>query len=100
MLTSLLLSVQINVFLFQILECSIKHLFVERDVSVVKSYVQRQCQKLLEGKMGLQDLIFAKEYRGMAGYKPAACVPALEIAKYVKILKFTVKNEIFTSYYQ
>ncbi len=56
-------------------------LFAERDVSGIKTFVQRQCQKMLEGRMGIQDLVFAKEYRGMTGYKPGACVPALEIAK-------------------
>ncbi len=30
--------------------------------------------------------IFAKEYRDMAGYKPGATFPALEIAKYVVFL--------------
>jgi len=35
----------------------------------------------MEGSVSLQDFIFAKEYRGMAGYKPGACVPALEIAR-------------------
>jgi DNA polymerase zeta len=35
----------------------------------------------MEGSVSLQDFVFAKEYRGMPGYKPGACVPALEIAK-------------------
>ncbi|OWF40745.1 DNA polymerase zeta catalytic subunit-like [Mizuhopecten yessoensis] len=65
----------------KILERTIKMLFTTRDVSQVKKYVQMQCRKLMEGKVSLQDLVFAKEYRGMAGYKPGACVPALEISK-------------------
>lgn len=68
-------------FAFQILERCIKTLFTNPDISQVKQYVQRQCQKLMEGKVSLQDCIFAKEYRGMAGYRPGACVPALEIAR-------------------
>ena len=68
------------------LERSIKILFQTRDVSQVKSYVQHQCQKLMEGTASLQDCVFAKEFRGMSGYKPGACVPALEIAKYVNIV--------------
>jgi hypothetical protein len=31
----------------------------------------------MEGKISMMDLIFAKEYRGMPGYKPGACVPSL-----------------------
>ncbi|XP_033741299.1 uncharacterized protein LOC117328070 [Pecten maximus] len=65
----------------KILERTIKTLFTTRDVSQAKRYVQTQCRKLMEGKVSLQDLVFAKEYRGMAGYKPGACVPALEISK-------------------
>jgi len=52
----------------------------------VKQYVQQQCQRVMEGTVSLQDFIFAKEYRGMPGYKPGACVPALEIAKYEVLL--------------
>ena len=58
-------------------------MFTTHDISRVKQYVQHQCIKLMEGKVGLQDCIFAKEYRGRAGYKPGACVPALEIARFV-----------------
>ena len=29
----------------------------------------------------MQDLIFAKEYRGARGYRPGACVPALQLAR-------------------
>ena len=58
-----------------------KLLFNTRDLSQVKQYVQKQCKKLLEGRASVQDCIFAKEYRGMAGYKPGATVPALELAK-------------------
>ncbi|XP_013401408.1 uncharacterized protein LOC106167234 [Lingula anatina] len=65
----------------KILERSIKILFTTRDVSQVKQYVQKQCVKVMEGKASMQDLIFAKEYRGKAGYKPMACVPALELSK-------------------
>ncbi|KAK6169216.1 hypothetical protein SNE40_020308 [Patella caerulea] len=65
----------------KVLERCIKLLFTTRDISQVKQYVVRQCQKLLEGKVSLQDCVFAKEYRGMSGYKPGACVPALQIAR-------------------
>ncbi|CAL1531888.1 unnamed protein product [Lymnaea stagnalis] len=65
----------------KILERSIKVLFSTHDLSRVRAYVTRQLHKLLEGKVGLLDLIFAKEFRGTMGYKPGACVPALEIAR-------------------
>ncbi|XP_066995085.2 uncharacterized protein PolZ1 [Anabrus simplex] len=65
----------------KILEKSLRLLFENRDVSLVKNYVQRQFSKLLQGRTNLQDLIFAREYRGMAGYRPGACVPALELAR-------------------
>ncbi|CAG5122154.1 unnamed protein product, partial [Candidula unifasciata] len=64
----------------KILERSIKVLFSTHDLSRVKQYVTRQLHKLLEGKVSIIDLIFAKEYRGSAGYKPGACIPSLEIA--------------------
>jgi len=63
------------------LERSIKLLFSTSNVSLVKQYVQRQCTKLLAGTASIHDCIFAKEYRGLQGYMPAACVPALEIAR-------------------
>nr|XP_015209617.1 PREDICTED: LOW QUALITY PROTEIN: DNA polymerase zeta catalytic subunit [Lepisosteus oculatus] len=65
----------------KILERSIRLLFDTRDVSQVKQYVQRQCVKILEGKASMQDLTFAKEYRGSGSYRPGACVPALELTR-------------------
>lgn len=73
-------------------ERCIKVLFTTRDVSQVRSYVQRQFSKMFAGRIGLQDYIFAKEYRGMMGYKPGACVPALEIARFVVSHTFMKKN--------
>ncbi|KAM8847502.1 DNA polymerase zeta catalytic subunit [Synchiropus picturatus] len=65
----------------KILERSIKLLFETRDISQVKQYVQRQCVKVLEGRASMQDLTFAKEYRGSGSYRPGACVPALELSR-------------------
>ncbi|XP_059369223.1 DNA polymerase zeta catalytic subunit isoform X3 [Carassius carassius] len=65
----------------KILERSLKLLFESRDISHVKQYVQRQCVKVLEAKASMQDLIFAKEYRGSGSYRPGACVPALELTR-------------------
>lgn len=65
----------------KILERSIKLLFDTRDISQVKQFVQRQCVKVLDGRASLQDLTFAKEYRGSGAYRPGACVPALELTR-------------------
>lgn len=67
----------------QILERSIKLLFETRDISQVKRFVQRQCAKVLDGGASMQDLTFAKEYRGSGSYRPGACVPALELTRWV-----------------
>lgn len=65
----------------KVLEKSLRILFETKDISKVKDYIQRQFVKLLQGQVSLQDLMFAKEYRGASGYKPGACVPALELAR-------------------
>ncbi|XP_063709325.1 DNA polymerase zeta catalytic subunit [Culicoides brevitarsis] len=63
------------------LEKTLRILFETLDVSRVKRFINRQFTKLLKGETSIQDLIFAKEFRGMKGYKPGACVPALELAR-------------------
>ncbi|XP_041831754.1 DNA polymerase zeta catalytic subunit isoform X2 [Melanotaenia boesemani] len=65
----------------KVLERSIKLLFETRDISQVKQFVQRQCVKVLDGRASMQDLTFAKEYRGSGSYRPGACVPALELTR-------------------
>ncbi|XP_033156819.1 DNA polymerase zeta catalytic subunit [Drosophila mauritiana] len=65
----------------KMLEKVLRILFETQDVSKIKAYVCRQFTKLLSGKANLQDLIFAKEFRGLNGYKPTACVPALELTR-------------------
>ncbi|XP_031333154.1 DNA polymerase zeta catalytic subunit isoform X2 [Photinus pyralis] len=65
----------------KMLEKSLKILFDTRDVSLVRKYVIRQFTKMLTGRICLQDVIFAKEYRGAANYRPGACVPALELTR-------------------
>lgn len=66
---------------FQMLEKSLKILFQDGDVSLIRKYVERQFNKIILGRVSIQDLIFAKEYRGASGYRPGACVPAFELAK-------------------
>ncbi|KAK5853402.1 hypothetical protein PBY51_007189 [Eleginops maclovinus] len=65
----------------KVLERSIKLLFESRDISQVKQFVQHQCIKVLDGRASMQDLTFAKEYRGSSSYRPGACVPALELSR-------------------
>uniref|UniRef100_H2ZKD4 DNA-directed DNA polymerase n=1 Tax=Ciona savignyi TaxID=51511 RepID=H2ZKD4_CIOSA len=65
----------------KILEKSLRLLFESRDVSKVKSYVGKQCSKLMEGTANTQDCTIAKEYRGAKYYKPGAIVPALVLAR-------------------
>ncbi|TRY62525.1 hypothetical protein TCAL_16616 [Tigriopus californicus] len=65
----------------KILEKSLRILFETKDVSKVKLFVQRQFQKIMRNKASLQDLTFAKEFRGVSGYKPGALVPALELTR-------------------
>ena len=65
----------------KILEKSIRLLFETKDVSLVKQYVTNQFRKVQAGTVCLQDLTFAKEFRGLKGYRPSACVPALELTK-------------------
>lgn len=65
----------------KILQKALQILFDTRDVSLVKKYTIRQFAKLYQGRVNLQDLIFAKEYRGRNGYRPGACVPALQLAR-------------------
>lgn len=70
----------------KMLEKVLRILFETRDVSKVKEYTCRQFSKILEGRVNLQDFIFAKEFRGEDGYKPGACVPALELTRRWKMV--------------
>ncbi|XP_055546251.1 DNA polymerase zeta catalytic subunit [Wyeomyia smithii] len=70
----------------KMLEKVLRILFETRDVSKVKEYTCRQFTKILEGRVNLQDFVFAKEFRGEDGYKPGACVPALELTRRWKLV--------------
>lgn len=66
----------------KILEKSLRILFTTKSCADVKIYVQRQLQKILNGKIStIQDFVFAREYRGRERYSENACVPALVITK-------------------
>ena len=63
------------------LEKSLRILFETKNVSLVKRYVQSQMIKIANGRISLQELTFAREFRGLHGYKAGACVPALELTR-------------------
>ncbi|XP_070524016.1 DNA polymerase zeta catalytic subunit isoform X2 [Cardiocondyla obscurior] len=65
----------------KMLEKALKILFETKDVSQVKQYVIRQFDKIFQRRVSILDLTFAKEFRGMHGYKANACVPALELTR-------------------
>lgn len=65
------------------MEKTLRILFETCDVSAVKRYICKQFTKVLSGRANVQDLIFAKEFRGVNGYKPGACVPSLELTRFV-----------------
>jgi DNA polymerase zeta len=69
----------------KILEKTLRILFETYDVSKVKEYVCRQFTKILAGRCSIQDLLFAKEFRGINGYKEKACVPALMLTRKWKL---------------
>lgn len=47
----------------------------------MKKYVTRQLDKVLTERVSIQDLTFAREFRGLRGYKSSARVPALELVR-------------------
>lgn len=63
------------------MEKSLCILFETKDIAAVKNYIDKQFKKIFKGNVSIQDFLFAKEYRGRNGYRPGACVPALELAK-------------------
>lgn len=65
----------------KMLEKTLRILFDTCDVSKVKEYVCKQFTKILSGRCSVQDLTFAKEFRGINGYKDRACVPSLMMTR-------------------
>ena len=65
----------------KILEKTLRILFETSDVSKVKEYVCKQFTKILAGRCSIQDLTFAKEFRGINGYKDRATVPSLTLTR-------------------
>ena len=53
----------------------------DRDMLAQREYVCEQFRRMIDERVNLRDYVFAKEYRGRGGYRPAAIVPALQIAR-------------------
>ena len=64
----------------KVLEKTLRILFETKDMAAVKSYVQRQLSKVTHERVGLDDFVFGKEFRGRDRYKPGAYIAALRIA--------------------
>ncbi|XP_073113931.1 DNA polymerase zeta catalytic subunit isoform X4 [Elaeis guineensis] len=63
------------------LEQSIRLIFEHRNISRVKSYLQRQWTRILSGKVSIQDFIFAKEVRlGTYSVRASSLPPAAIVA--------------------
>ncbi|KAJ5885150.1 C4-type zinc-finger of DNA polymerase delta [Penicillium taxi] len=56
-------------------EKAIKLLFRTADLSQVKSYFQRQCSKIMQGRVSIQDFCFAREVR-LGTYSDRGTLPA------------------------
>lgn len=66
----------------RMLEKVLRILFETKDVSLIKQYVNREFTKIISGKVNIQDLTFGREFRGLSGYKPNVCVPALQLTRF------------------
>ena len=69
--------------LVKLQRASLRLLFVNRDLSMVKTFLQRQLAKLMAGRLPIRDLMFAKETR-LGTYSSAAGVvrpPAAIVAE-------------------
>ncbi|KAJ5459841.1 DNA polymerase zeta catalytic subunit [Penicillium daleae] len=56
-------------------EKALKLLFRTADISQVKSYFQRQCSKIMQGRVSIQDFCFAREVR-LGTYSERGTLPA------------------------
>ena len=70
----------------KILEHSLKLFFRTNEIDKVRKFVLDQCAKLFTENVSLQDLTFAREFRGLYGYQPDITTPSLQITK-IKMCK-------------
>lgn len=65
----------------KILGATLRHLFASADLSVIRTYLERQWTRLFAGRVSVSDLIFAKEVRlGSYRAQGAAIPPAALVA--------------------
>ncbi|KAK0531877.1 DNA polymerase zeta [Tilletia horrida] len=69
----------------RMLETCIRTLFTSQDLTLVKEYCQEQWRKILEGRISIQDFIFAKEVR-LGGYSEKGVPPPGAVVATRKLL--------------
>ncbi|KAJ2952055.1 hypothetical protein O0L34_g4319 [Tuta absoluta] len=65
----------------KLLQRSLCELFDHGDMSRVKRIVTATLSRLSDGSLPPRELLFTREYHGLAGYRPGASAPPNEIAK-------------------
>ena len=65
----------------KILEHSLKLFFRTNEIDQVRRYVIEQCTRLFTENVSVQELTFAREFRGLCGYQPGLTIPSLHIIK-------------------
>lgn len=66
------------------MEKSLRTLFDKKSISEIKPYLERILYKIInENGENLTDYIFAKEYKGVLGYKPRTHIPSQEISNQI-----------------
>lgn len=64
----------------KLLERCLRILFEFKEPEKLKNFIQRQCMKIVQGKVNLKEFIIAKEYRGRDTYSNVKSVAACQIA--------------------
>jgi DNA polymerase zeta len=63
----------------KIMQRSLTTLFTTRDLSAIRTYVQRQFSRILANRVSVQDFMFAREVR-LGSYRAATIPPAALVA--------------------
>ena len=66
-------------------EATLKLLFRRKDISAIKRYLVRQWAKIMEGRLALQDYIFAKEVKFGSYARENSLPPAAVVASRMMI---------------
>ena len=66
------------------MERSLKILFEKKSIDEIRPYLERVFYKVIhENGENLHQYIFAKQYRGVLGYRPRTYIPSMEIANQI-----------------